>query len=107
MTKGPVVARMVVHSDLYDYTGGVYSKVSGKNKGGHFVLVVGWDDATSAFLVKNGWGTDWGESGCFRIAYSQLASTDVRFGEWVYVYDDAVGPMAASVPGTNSLLLDN
>lgn len=107
LTKGPVVARMVVYSDLYDYTGGVYSQVSGENKGGHFVLVVGWDDATSAFLVKNSWGTNWGESGYFWIAYSQLASTDVRFGEWVYVYDDASGPMAGSVPAANSLLLDN
>ena len=107
LTKGPVVARMVVYSDLYSYTGGVYSMVSGENKGGHFVLVVGWDDATSAFLVKNSWGTNWGESGYFWIAYSQLASTDVRFGEWVYVYDGAVGPMAGAVPASNLLLLEN
>ena len=107
LTKGPVVARMVVFSDLYDYTGGVYSKVSGENKGGHFVLVVGWDDATSAFLVKNSWGTNWGESGYFWIAYSQLASSDVRFGEWVYVYDDATGPVAGATPAVDSLLLSN
>lgn len=107
LTKGPVVARMVVYSDLYNYTGGVYSMVSGENKGGHFVLVVGWDDATSAFLVKNSWGTDWGVKGYFWIAYSQLASADVRFGEWVYVYDDASGPMAGSVPAVDSLLLNN
>ena len=106
-TKGPVVARMVVYSDLYNYTSGVYAKVSGENKGGHFVLVVGWDDSTSAFLVKNSWGTDWGESGYFWIAYSQLASTEVRFGEWVYVYDGAAGPVAGAVPAANSLLLGN
>ncbi|KHK02695.1 C1 family peptidase [Desulfovibrio sp. TomC] len=104
-TKGPVVARMVVYSDFYNYTGGVYTKVSGQNMGGHFVLVVGWDDRTSAFLVKNSWGTSWGESGYFWIAYSELASVDVRFGEWVYVYDGATGPMAGSVPADNSLLL--
>lgn len=107
LTKGPVVARMVVFSDLYSYTSGVYSMVSGENKGGHFVLVVGWDDTTSAFLVKNSWGTDWGISGYFWIAYSQLASSDVRFGEWVYVYDDATGPVAGETPAANSLLLGN
>lgn len=107
LTKGPVVARMVVFSDLYSYTGGVYAMVSGENKGGHFVLVVGWDDATAAFLVKNSWGTNWGESGYFWIAYSQLASTDVRFGEWVYVYDGSVGPVVGETPAANSLLLGN
>lgn len=105
--NGPVVARMVVYSDFYDYTGGVYSKVSGTEEGGHFVLVVGWDDSQSAFLVKNSWGTGWGESGYFWIAYSELASADVRFGEWVYRYAGAVGPLAGAGPPVDTLLLGN
>jgi hypothetical protein len=41
----------------------------------HAVLLVGWDDALQhgggqgAWLVKNSWGTNWGDSGYFRIAY--------------------------------------
>jgi len=41
----------------------------------HAVLVVGWDDTLThdqghgAWIVKNSWGTDWGDDGYFRIAY--------------------------------------
>lgn len=35
--------------------------------GGHAVLLVGYDDR--GFLVKNSWGTHWGDGGYFRITY--------------------------------------
>jgi hypothetical protein len=35
--------------------------------GGHAVLLVGYDDR--GFLVKNSWGTGWGDGGYFRITY--------------------------------------
>ncbi|NDY55564.1 hypothetical protein G3N56_02235 [Desulfovibrio sulfodismutans] len=102
--SGPVVARMVIYSDFYDYTAGVYEQVSGTYRGGHFVLVVGWDDSKSAFLCKNSWNTTWGEQGYFWIGYSQLTNV-IRFGEWVYAYEGGSGPLAASVP--QGLLLLN
>lgn len=104
LAYGPVVARMVIYSDFYNYTGGVYEQVSGTNKGGHFVLVIGWDDSTSAFLCKNSWDTTWGEQGYFWIGYSQLTNV-IRFGEWVYAYEGGSGPLAASAP--QGLLLLN
>jgi len=102
---GPVVARMVVYSDLYDYTSGVYEQTAGINKGGHFVLVVGWDDANAAFLCKNSWDTTWGEQGYFWIGYSQLTNV-VRFGEWVYAYEGGLGPLAGAAPQELLLLGD-
>jgi cathepsin L len=27
------------------------------------VLLIGWDDNTGAWLIKNSWGTTWGETG--------------------------------------------
>jgi len=104
LAYGPVVARMVIYSDFYDYTGGVYEQVSGTARGGHFVLVIGWDDTTSAFLCKNSWNTTWGEQGYFWIGYSQLTNV-IRFGEWVYAYEGGSGPLAAS--GPQGLLLLN
>ena len=33
--------------------------------GGHAVLVVGYDDASQRFRVRNSWGTSWGQKGYF------------------------------------------
>ena len=53
----------------------------GKEEGNHMVCVVGWDDTYSrnnflktppgdgAWIVKNSWGTDWGDQGYFYVSY--------------------------------------
>src|SRR5437899_1698937 len=33
--------------------------------GGHAVLAVGYDDGTRRFIVRNSWGTRWGQRGYF------------------------------------------
>lgn len=35
----------------------------------HAILLVGWDDATSSWVLRNSWGSSWGESGYMRIKY--------------------------------------
>lgn len=47
------------------YTGGIIGSQCGTNLD-HAVLLVGYD--SSAWIVKNSWGTRWGESGYFRLA---------------------------------------
>lgn len=37
--------------------------------GGHLMLLIGWDDARNAWLVKNSWGTGWGNEGYCWIKY--------------------------------------
>ena len=37
--------------------------------GGHAVLAVGYDDATSTLTVRNSWGASWGQSGYFTMPY--------------------------------------
>jgi len=65
----------------------------------HAVMIVGWDDTLShaggqgAWIVKNSWGTDWGEEGFFYIAYgSAHIGTYVSTAyEWqAYDYDGVV-----------------
>jgi C1A family cysteine protease len=40
-----------------------------RNNGAHMVLIVGWDDDRGAWLMRNSWGTDWGDDGYGWIAY--------------------------------------
>ena len=56
----------------------------------HAVLLVGWDDnyqaqgQTGAFILKNSWGTAWGDNGYFYVPYSDGS---LAFGEVAYFND--------------------
>ncbi len=42
--------------------------------GGHAVLAVGYDDSRQVFIVRNSWGTDWGDEGYFYVPYLFLGA---------------------------------
>ena len=52
------------------------------NLGGHCVVIVGHDDSTKMFLVRNSWGTDWGINGYFWMSYDYVTS-DLASDGWV------------------------
>jgi C1A family cysteine protease len=51
--------------------------------GGHAVLAVGYDHAKSRFLVRNSWGTGWGQAGYFTIPYEYLLDSNLSDDFWV------------------------
>jgi hypothetical protein len=52
------------------YTGGVFTKCKKVvNYTNHAVILCGWDDSKGAWLMKNSWGTGWGENGYMWISY--------------------------------------
>jgi C1A family cysteine protease len=78
---GPLVTTMAVYQDFFSYRSGVYHYVTGSLAGYHAVLIIGYDDVGQYFVVKNSWGTWWGESGFFKIAYAELNSL-TKFLKW-------------------------
>jgi hypothetical protein len=80
---GPVLAGMAVFNDFFAYSSGMYVKTSGSGFAGyHCISVVGYDDNQQCWIIKNSWGTGWGESGFCRIRYNQadlLIDTDWMF----------------------------
>lgn len=65
---GPVVTMIRTDKCFLLYGGGVFNGEN-NNDVTHFVLIVGWDDAKGAWLIKNSYGEDWGEKGFGWIKY--------------------------------------
>jgi C1A family cysteine protease len=70
-TRGPLVACFIVYQDFLAYKGGIYRHVSGNNSGGTSTCCVGYNDVQKYWICKLSWGTGFGESGYFRIAYGE------------------------------------
>lgn len=51
--------------------------------GGHAVMLVGYDDASQRFLVRNSWGTGWGQAGFFTIPYRYVLDPGLASDFWV------------------------
>lgn len=110
-TYGPVTAAVCVDSGWFNYTGGVYDAPAGTAEsecGGHTnhqIVLVGWDDATSSWILRNSWGPGWGESGYMRIRWDTTGTTS-RVGEgtsWVaYVGVPPTVPVLVSPGGVIS-----
>lgn len=51
--------------------------------GGHAVVVVGYSDEHHQFIMRNSWGTSWGDKGYFYIPYEYLTNTELGTDYWV------------------------
>jgi C1A family cysteine protease len=90
-THGPLVTCFTVYTDFFFYSGGIYQHVTGRVEGGHCVCVVGYDDINRYWICKNSWGTGFGESGYFRIAYG-----DCGIDSTMWAVEDVVSPVTAT-----------
>jgi len=78
---GAVAVAMCWDDSSYKSSTASYYYNGSTDTNGHYVCVVGWDDSyakskfkptpagNGAFIVKNSWGTGWGEAGYFYVSY--------------------------------------
>lgn len=95
MAHGPVAVGLQTSPSFDAHRGNGVFKDNVVTKAGelnHFVLLVGWDDASGAWLIKNSWGTGWGTNGYAWIAYG---SNDIgASATWVESVAQAAAPAA-------------
>ena len=68
-THGGVSACVYADDYFQAYTGGVFTDPTYYNSINHAIILVGWDDAKGAWLLKNSWGPSWGIDGFMWIKY--------------------------------------
>ncbi|CAF3419814.1 unnamed protein product [Rotaria socialis] len=59
-----------------------YSDRSRQSDGSHALLAVGYSDQSQAFIVRNSWGTSWGDHGYCYIPYDYLTDSNLCFDVW-------------------------
>ena len=50
--------------------------------GGHAVVVVGYNDNTQRWILRNSWGTGWGQAGYFTLPYAYLTNPTYASDMW-------------------------
>lgn len=59
---------------VYHWQANLAPGVPNYERGGHFMLVVGYDDHLGCWICRNSWGTAFGNGGYIRVAYGDVNS---------------------------------
>jgi C1A family cysteine protease len=126
MEKGAVYSSVRWEENYYTASTASYY-YPGFSPANHAVTIVGWDDAydrsrfasmppgNGAFIVKNSWGTSWGDGGYFYVSYydSQIGEDNAVFGaesaqNYYHIYQyDPLGWTVSYGDGSDTVYFSN
>jgi len=67
--RGPITCAIAVTQELRNYTGGIFEDKTGRINLDHDISVTGWgeENGKKFWIIRNSWGSYWGEDGNFRL----------------------------------------
>ncbi|PSJ75165.1 hypothetical protein C7N43_20290 [Sphingobacteriales bacterium UPWRP_1] len=95
---GPLISAVTVTPAFLSYAGGVFNERANFEIN-HGIVIIGWDDAKHAWLIKNSWGTGWGEGGYMWIDYD--SNNIGSYPCWVEAKVSTVAPPPANNNNNN------
>jgi C1A family cysteine protease len=122
-SDGPVSMAYYHTDNPSRWSGSIYYYPNCDELANHLVTIVGWDDdiahpaggGSGVWIVKNSWGTGWGDDGYFYLCYGsakmqEVASyryQDYHPGERVYFWDEAGRVHNVGYSGSDSAWMAN
>jgi cathepsin L len=85
---GPLITTVYVDDEFGSYKKGILNKIVDRSRGiNHAVVIVGWDEAKNAWLIKNSWASDWGKLGGY--AWVDYEAHNIGYAtSWVQAHKD-------------------
>lgn len=76
ISEGPIVLIHTANKNFKNYQSGVFDDPGCTGELNHSATAIGYDltAAIPYFYMKNGWGTDWGENGFYKLAIGPLSN---------------------------------
>jgi C1A family cysteine protease len=87
-----------------DTSTGLISMPQGQALGGHAVDVVGYDDISRMFVIRNSWGEEWGDNGYGYLPYDYLTNPSLASDFWTIRSIEDSNPIAAQPSRWNGCL---
>lgn len=95
--SGCIGVNLVVKDNFKHYKGDIYDLTTDKSDtiGYHSVCLIGWgiENGEEYWILRNSWGTDWGEFGYMKMKIHDNCNNDFTYGikfipdEYVYQYE--------------------
>ncbi len=97
---GAMVTYLQATGSFFAYTGGIINGPLSSNaySVNHAVVIVGWNDAYQAWIIKNSYGTNWGYGGYAYVSYNALNIG--KYNYWIYPYNSGGAVAAGAAGGT-------
>lgn len=81
---GPLWTHMLIYDDFREHRFGVYRHSWGNIESGHTIAIIGYEDRRKAWIVKNSWGSQWGEQGYGYIHYDDISGLGNETYQFVF-----------------------
>lgn len=106
---GPLAVAMQATANFQGYRSGVFNeKISGQATN-HVVTLVGWNDDLGAWIIKNSWGTNWGQNAGVGTetdrGYAYVAYGAANLGAYALYIDAAKASPGFHIATTTALKL--
>jgi len=84
----PIALGIAIYSNFVNFSSARNGKIGlptidDKFIGGHAVILCGYNDNTKEFILRNSWGSYWGENGYFYLPYSYITNKDLCGDLWI------------------------